>query len=153
MRILVTGSRGWGDRDAIDSALYGAWAEFHGAEGPIVLVHGDCPTGADAIADYLWRARSGGEPVEAHPADWSIGRKAGPERNAHMVSLGANLCLAFIGPCSSPRCSIKGVHASHGATGCADLAEMAGIKTVRHYAPELTQRDTRPTTESEADRG
>lgn len=134
-RILVTGSRGWTDEEQINRALYDAWAEHHGIPGDIVLVHGGCPTGADAIADRQWRARSGGEPVEVHPADWSQGRSAGFQRNAAMVDLGADLCLAFISDCTSPRCDKPRPHPSHGATHTADLAEKAGIP-VRRYYPE-----------------
>jgi SLOG family YspA-like protein len=124
MRVLVTGSRDWIDRSAIERAL-----KDFGPEGWFTVVHGHCPTGADAIADHV--ARSWGCEVERHPADWSKGRKAGPARNAAMVALGADLCLAFIGPCTSPRCNRPEPHDSHGATGCADLAEAAGIPTRR----------------------
>jgi hypothetical protein len=51
-----------------------------------------------------------------------------------MVSLGADRCLAFIGPCTSPRCRKAGPHPSHGASGCADLAEAAGIPVRRWTA-------------------
>lgn len=129
-RILVTGSRDWVDREAIASAVMeAAWTR---EPEVVTLVHGACPTGADAIADELWALT--GWPVERHPADWSMGRSAGPKRNAHMVSLGADICLAFIGGCTSPRCVKPGKHPSHGAAGCADLAERAGITTRRYFA-------------------
>jgi hypothetical protein len=112
MRILVTGSRDWADEQAIQAALTRAWQEFPGA----VLVHGACPTGADAIADRLWNWD-----IEPHPADWQrYGKAAGFIRNAEMVAAGAELCLAFIR------------NESRGATHCADLAEKAGIP-VRRY--------------------
>src|SRR5262249_49674527 len=102
-RVLVTGSRAWTDRDAIRDALGEHWAPGN------VLVTGACPNGADAIAEHLWR--SWGGPVERHPADWSEGRSAGQARNAAMVALGADICLAFIRD-DSP-----------GASCCARLAE------------------------------
>ncbi|HET6916185.1 MAG TPA: SLOG family protein, partial [Acidimicrobiales bacterium] len=117
LRILVTGSRDWADEQLVMDALYSAWVEY-GSPTLWVLVSGACPTGADAIAERI--AATGGATVERHPADWSQGRKAGPERNAAMVALGADLCLAFIGDCTSPRCSRTDRHPSHGATGCAD---------------------------------
>jgi hypothetical protein len=126
MRILVTGSRDWADDDVIEGALADIWNE---SGRRVTLVSGACPTGADAISEEC--AKIMGWEVERHPADWSRGRKAGPERNAHMVSLGADICLAFIGPCTSPRCNRTDEHDSHGATGCADLAEHAGIPTHR----------------------
>lgn len=120
-RLLITGSRDWGDatviREALDYAL-------HRAQGrTLIVVHGACPSGADHHAERLaqW-LRSKGLPVdvERHPADWKRhGRGAGPIRNQYMVSLGADLCGAFIR------------NDSRGATGCANLAEAAGIPTRR----------------------
>jgi hypothetical protein len=82
-------------------------------------VHGDCPTGADALAQELadeFRHRS-----ERYPANWAEhGKRAGFVRNAEMVALGADICLAFI------RANSKG------ATMTADLAEKAGIPTYRY---------------------
>lgn len=134
-RILVTGSRDWSDWQTLTYAMFEAVDDY----GEVVVVHGACPTGADAMADWVGENLLGflevvGARVERHPADWSRGRKAGPERNAHMVSLGADVCLAFIGDCTSPRCHISGKHPSHGASGCADLAEKAGIETRRFLA-------------------
>lgn len=124
-RILVTGSRDWSDEELIASVLQPYLVAARSQQ--VILVHGACPTGADAIASKVWKAGGGVE--ERHPADWSRGRGGGPQRNAHMVALGASVCLAFIGQCTSPRCHLVGGHDSHGATGCADLAEAAGIPT------------------------
>lgn len=139
MRVLVTGSRDWPDDFEVDDTLSEVEAQREDGPGsPFVVVHGACPTGADFYASrwvkgWVGYPVEGGEYVveEPHPADWSRGRKAGPERNAAMVALGADLCLAFIGPCTSPRCYKPEPHDSHGATGCADLAEAAGIPTRR----------------------
>ncbi|MFI5877567.1 SLOG family protein [Streptomyces sp. NPDC051445] len=61
----------------------------------VTLVHGACPKGADAIAHHFGLVV--GIEIEAHPADWdSWGKSAGFRRNADMVNLGADLCLAFI---------------------------------------------------------
>lgn len=125
-RLLVTGSRDWKNRNVILIALGEALGEMstkERAEGNpdwrapehYLLIHGDCPTGADAIADEIWR--SWGLPVLPRPALWGVWHKAaGPLRNAHMVNdIGADLCRAFISP------------GSKGAAGCAKLAEKAGI--------------------------
>lgn len=123
-RVLVTGSREWDDRQAIEDALW-ALARNHPAY-QLTVVHGDCPRGADRMA-HNWASSSNGSyragvyvDEEPHPADWDrYGKSAGFRRNAEMVALGADLCLAFIKA------------GSRGATHCADLAEKAGIETRR----------------------
>lgn len=123
MRILVTGSRDWKDIERLQSALL-AEIVNHTLEydEPVIVVHGDCPTGADAMAHRFAKVVPICTP-EPHPADWQKhGRSAGPIRNRHMVGLGADVCLAFI----------RG--GSAGATGCANMAEVAGIPTKRYLA-------------------
>jgi len=128
MRILVTGSRDWRNRDAVWDALADAAARSSTALHDIIVVHGDCPTGADHDA-YLWTLATG-TTHEPHPADWTThGRKAGPIRNRQMVRLGAEECLAFSRPCTSEKCPIIAVHGSHGTTETIDLAIRARIKT------------------------
>lgn len=134
-RILITGSRDWNDRDAVESTLTTAGALAIALGQRLTVVHGDCRTGADRIADAWaeWH-RNRGKPIdlERHPArDFGPWPAAGPLRNAHMVNLGADACFAFIGPCTSPRCRRIDPHPSHGASGCADLAEQAGIPVRR----------------------
>jgi len=61
--------------------------------------------------------------VEVHHADWATdGRSAGPRRNARMVAMGADLCLAF------PLIDSVGTrHTMH-------LASKAGIPVFNHGA-------------------
>ncbi len=93
LRVIVTGSRKWTNAGAMEFALIDATAGADPKE-PFTVVHGACPTGADAIADDL--ATRLGVIVERHPADWAAhGRKAGPIRNAEMIKAGADLVLAF----------------------------------------------------------
>jgi hypothetical protein len=137
-RILVTGSREWNAEGTLRQALIAAGSRAADDTGP-VIIHGACPRGADAMADR-W-ARDYGFPAERHLADWERHRKrAGFARNEHMVSLGANVCLAFVMPCTDSRCRRKDPHGSHGATHCAGLAEKAGIETRRFYATAPTPR-------------
>jgi SLOG family YspA-like protein len=126
MRILVTGSRDWDEYDIVRSAL--AMAIYQNL--PATIVHGACPQGADAIA--AWWVRQMGRNLditeERHPAeDFGSWPGCGPRRNAHMVDLGADVCLAFINPCRKRRCSYPRPHGSHGASGTAHLAHKAGI--------------------------
>jgi YspA, cpYpsA-related SLOG family len=84
-RLLVTGSRTWRDVRTIEQAL-AVILDRH-PEG-VLLVHGACPRGADAIA-AAYAARTPGYQVEAHPADWRrTGRAAGYRRNAEMIAPG-----------------------------------------------------------------
>lgn len=139
-RILVTGSRDWTDKDQVRDAILG-WARHARPKGrPIVIVHGDCPTGADKIAsDFVnltLTAWMDGFSEEAHPANWvALGNPAGMLRNLEMVCLGADVCLAFLGPCTARGCRRLQPHHSHGASHCADKAEAEGIPVMRFYAP------------------
>lgn len=133
MRVIVTGSRDWTDRDAIYEALNGLYREY----GPFVLVHGACSTGADAMAHDWYVLASRLVPIteERFKASWETrGRAAGPERNERMVKAGGQLLLAFLGPCTREHCTEPKPHDSHGTAGCADLAREAGIeiKEIRH---------------------
>lgn len=117
-RILVTGSRDWEDQQAVYRALADTIRPLP-ADQEITVVHGACPTGADHMA-HEW-ARGFGATIDAHPANWvTYGKAAGPRRNARMVALGADVCLAFIR------------NGSRGASHTAALAEQAGIP-VRRY--------------------
>lgn len=118
-RILITGSRDWSDEKAIENAIIDLsnWYPFQWED--VVIVHGDCPTGADAIAQRF--AEEVGLITERHPADWNkFGKFAGPKRNMEMVDLGADVVLAFP----------KGV--SKGTRGCLKYAQEAGL-TVKVY--------------------
>ncbi|MEV0584072.1 SLOG family protein [Nonomuraea sp. NPDC050310] len=138
-RILVTGSRTWSDEKTIDQALREAIPEPTSPLAEVVVVHGDCPTGADALAnewcvENAWWMEHVGMTliVESHPAEWNrYGKAAGFRRNAEMVALGADICLAFISRCNGRFCQ-RTPHGSHGATHTADLAEKAGIRVIRY---------------------
>ena len=118
MRILITGSRTWTNQNAVYGAIHKEVARANAQYDDVVIVHGACPSGADAIADRVLFGR-----VERHPANWQeLGRRAGFVRNQHMVDLGADVCLAFI------------KDGSPGASHTARIAEEAGIRTVRYEA-------------------
>jgi hypothetical protein len=133
-RILITGSRTWDDRDFIWNVLDTLLAEL----GDVTVVHGACGKGADLIAQGWVRHKMVTDPAarvraERHPADWQqYGRAAGFRRNAEMIALGADLVLAFIRD------------NSRGATGCADLAERAGIETRRFEYYSISEEPVWP---------
>ena len=125
MRILITGSRNWGNPHAVEDAILGALysAEVSPYDEDVVIVHGDCLTGADVAADLI--ARRWAFEIEAWPADWtSHGKAAGPIRNQQMVNAGADLCLAF--PLGESR----------GTRDCMRRADAAGIP-VLNYGDKL----------------
>lgn len=116
-RLLVTGSRTWDDTRTVEHALAVILARH--PEG-VLLVHGACTRGADAIA-AAYAARTPGYQVEAHPADWHWhGLAAGQLRNAEMITLGVGGCAAFL----------RG--ASPGTTATVRLARAAGIPVWLH---------------------
>jgi hypothetical protein len=127
--ILVTSSRDWKDRALIYSALDLARTLY--PDRKLIVRHG-MARGGDTIAsdwvDSIGNRRLVDE--DPHPAElhgpWPA---AGPIRNAHMVRLGAEWCLAFINRCRRPQCGNRPVHGSHGAEGCLELAERAGMRT------------------------
>jgi YspA, cpYpsA-related SLOG family len=119
-RLLVTGSREWDAEETLRQALIAAKMSAVGQGDGLIVVHGACPTGADAMAD-TW-ARDYEFPADPHPADWTgYGKSAGFIRNAEMVALGADICLAFY----------KQGAGNKGTNHCASLAEKAGIPVRR----------------------
>lgn len=125
-RVLVTGSREWPTPDTVWAALNDCHVEALTTDRRLVVVHGACPRGADAhAADWCKNANQFTDSAteEAHPANWQLeGKRAGFIRNARMVNLGADVCLAFI------------KDGSRGASHTARLAEEAGIPVRRWTA-------------------
>ncbi len=130
-RLLVTGSRDWPDQVIIEDQLDDEYDEH----GPFTLVHGACPTGADFMAaDYVYNYYSQLK-IEAYPADWSIGKIAGPMRNKQMVDLlnpETDRVLAFL------------KDNSRGTTGCINLALDARLP-VRIVRPDGQFKDVQRT--------
>lgn len=96
-RILVTGSRETTAADIalVESVLQRTCRLLTAGRG-VIIVQGECPYGGVDLAAKRWAQRTAGATSEGWPAQWAAhGKAAGPMRNAHMVSLGADLCLAF----------------------------------------------------------
>ena len=91
MRVIVAGCRTWTDGGIVAQKLHAIISR----KGPITVVHGACPTGADYYASRFAIGCSSAT-EERHAADWgNRGAKAGPERNERMAAAGADLLLAF----------------------------------------------------------
>jgi YspA, cpYpsA-related SLOG family len=136
-RVLVTASRDWLRPMDIWRALDECRAEARQQGRTLLVVHGNAP-GGDQVAKLFGQLEPDAA-EEGHDADWEgpcgpvckpghrrKGRNgasycpaAGMFRNAHMVALGAERAAAFIRD------------RSRGASGCAALAEKAGIATRR----------------------
>lgn len=114
VRVLVTGSRTWRDAPLVWDVLASFRRVMIRPGRTMLVVHGKAG-GVDTMADN-W-ADQQGIPREGHEYFGHLGRTGGYARNAHMVGLGASVCLAFIHD------------RSDGATGCARLAHAAGITT------------------------
>ena len=100
MRVLVCGSRGWTDRQAVEDALC-ALLPSQGEKTTVVLIHG-AARGADQVAADVARSlnttmREADFAIHAFPADWKkYGRYAGFVRNQQMLDEGKpDLVLAF----------------------------------------------------------
>lgn len=117
-RVLITGSRYFQSKAVIKSALKIVCLSdgFDNCQ----LVHG-AAKGADSLAAQAARELGIGV-IQDFPADWNThGKKAGFVRNAEMVALGHDVCLAFFSPDAENR----------GTQMCANLAEKAGITVLR----------------------
>lgn len=121
LRVLVTGSREFSDYATVCHEIGGVLKRqiADGDRRRVVVVHGGA-RGADTLAERA--ARAFGMTAEPHPADWdAFGKGAGFRRNTEMVSLGADLCIAFY----------KQGAGNKGTDHCARLAERAGIPVRR----------------------
>lgn len=119
MKVMVTGSRRWTDREAIAAAMFRAMDPYNHN----VLIVGDCPTGADAIAADIAKTELAFT-VEEYRAEWrKHGKGAGPLRNQAMVDQGPDVCLAF--PMADSR----------GTWDAVTRARAAGLRVVVHGPP------------------
>src|SRR5262245_56936980 len=138
-RVLVTGSRDWSEYRTIsrelvryisENAVMGTDSQGFPVDWDTqgwTIVHGHCPTGADAWADEFGVVNF--IEVERHEADWKeYGRTAGFKRNSEMVDAGADVCLAFINPCIKEDCGAPKPHGSHGAIDTVRKAHAMGIE-------------------------
>ncbi len=120
--IVVTGSRKWEYRDPILDML----ADIR----PDLVIHGDCPTGADSMAAGYARAQ--GTQCLVMPAQWSVhGRAAGPYRNLEMVRLAEALraCGWYV------TCEAFPLPDGRGTVDCMKRMKAAGFEVNEHAEP------------------
>lgn len=122
-KFLVTGSRDWRRGQVIAKALHTLHHKIGSRQG--ILIHGACPTGADAMAEDVWERIIDDGPylgmrsIDRYPADWDrLGKRAGFVRNELMIDQGPSLVLAFW------RNRSKGTHHTM------NLARAHGIKLI-----------------------
>ena len=121
--VIVTGSRDWADEEALFLAIF--------AEDPDVVIHGDCPTGADAmVARYASVMLELGRQVAVVPlpAQWGrLGDGAGPARNREMLKV---LLVLFdhgyeVAVVAAP------LQGGRGTQGMMRIAKRAGVRVRR----------------------
>ena len=96
MRVLVCGGRDYRDVVTVGAVLGG----IHRSGGIDVIIEGGA-TGADDLARRY--AEWQGIQLETYPADWSLGKAAGPIRNRQMIEEGRpDLVVAFPGGAGTP---------------------------------------------------
>lgn len=104
MRIIVTGCRDWLWPQLVNRELNLLYSNVDPCE-VLIIVHGDCPTGADRFAKewverqaaYCLKEKSKDIPPEHEPYPYirELGKRGGPARNKQMAQDGGDSCIAF----------------------------------------------------------
>lgn len=153
VRVMVCGSRTWGGFDPRSGAYRPSSVHAHMQTKALValltgvheshvvnfetmqVIHGDCPTGADALAQRWAERQVDLRAPERFPADWNKhGRGAGPIRNRQMVETldpnrGDYVIAAFDGQ-------------SAGTTNAVNTARKAGLHVIELSIPDLPSNRT-----------
>lgn len=108
-RVVIAGSRHFNDY-AVFCVVVDKYLSRIRNEYDLIILSGHC-SGTDLMAERY--AKENGLELEVFPADWSLGRKAGPLRNKQMVDV-ADFAIAF--PSGGP-----------GTRSLIDLAKQKGI--------------------------
>jgi hypothetical protein len=146
-RLLITGSRNWDDPVKLSLHFGQAMGYLRVPISEIEVVHG-AAGGVDQAIDRICRYY--GYKTDPYPVtseDWKrYGKSAGHRRNMDMVASQPqpDLCTAFIATCDQDDCPQQGEHGSHGAAGCAFLADKFGIETWRFYSDDYLGVSTVP---------
>lgn len=102
MRVVVTGGRAYQYRDKVNRTLSKVRVKYPG----LVIVHGDCPTGADRFAQEWCEVNA--ISFQRMPANWEKhGKGAGPLRNSLMIYSKPYAVIAFPGGTGTADCVKK----------------------------------------------
>ena len=131
--LLVSGPREGVSKQTVQEALAPKFAST------VLLVAGGA-NGVDTHAAELWRDWGGlAEEHRVTAPEWDRNpRGAGHARNAAMVErvkAAGGRVLVFDLPCTRPGCPRLQPHHTHGTSGCARLAEQAGLPVEHYQAP------------------
>lgn len=91
-RVVIAGSRYFNDYSLFCSVVNKCLSRIR-FEYDLIILSGHCP-GTDIMAERY--AAENGFELEIFPADWSLGRRAGPLRNKQMIDA-ADYAIAFPG--------------------------------------------------------
>ena len=112
MLVLTTGGRDFRDSELVDRVLRWWHNRAYEGEEQLVVLVGDCPTGADAMVREWCEAK--GVIYLLGVAPWNQqGKRAGPRRNLAMVAAKPDALVAFPG--------------NKGTAHCTQAAQAAGI--------------------------
>ncbi len=114
-RVVIAGSRHFNDYALFCSVVDKCLSRIRN-EYDLIILSGHC-SGTDLMAERY--AKENGLALEVFPADWSLGRKAGPLRNKQMVDV-ADFAIAF--PSGGP-----------GTRSLIELAKQKGIPVRIHH--------------------
>lgn len=93
IKLMVCGGRDFSNKELCFSSIQKFIEEENLDYSQIIILEGECPTGADSFAKEF--ANLHNILLEKYPADWKkYGKAAGPIRNKEMVT-NCDYCLAF----------------------------------------------------------
>jgi len=128
VRVIGCGSRDWTGMIAterINKIMLAVEMLAEALGSPLQVVHGNCPTGADAIIDR-WARRRGYEPILFH-AEWGkLGKPAGFIRNTSMALGGGDLCIGFL---------------RNNSKGTIDMTEKAKAQKIPTFIVDWDEKD------------
>ena len=114
MKVIIGGSRDFSDYELFSNVVSECLSRL-AVDGKIVILSGHC-RGTDQMAERFAGERS--FLLEIYPADWRMGRGAGPQRNKRMVEA-ADAVIAFSG-------------GGRGTESLIELAKKKGIPLLVH---------------------